>query len=76
MILKQGYEDAIENMKIQFAAISKEKAELERQIELLNAESAELKKQADEFDDRKQKHAVSPYCDLLYHWDTNCCDSR
>jgi len=61
IISKQGYEESIENMKIQFAAISEEKAEVERKIEPLEAESAELKKQADEFDNRKQRHAVSSF---------------
>jgi peptidoglycan hydrolase CwlO-like protein len=54
IISKQGYEDAIENMKVQFAAISEEKAEVERKLEPLVAESAKLKKQADEFDNHKQ----------------------
>ena len=67
IISKQGYEDAIENLKIQFAAVSEEKAEVERKLEPLIAESAELKKQADEFDNRKQQHAVSPSCGLFFY---------
>ena len=41
---EQGHEDAIENMKIQFAAVSEEKAEFERQLEPLIVEDRELKK--------------------------------
>jgi len=63
-------------MKIQFAAISEEKAEVERKLEPLAAESAELKNQADEFDNRKQRHAVSPSCDLFFYRNTNCCASH
>jgi len=46
-------------MKVQFAAISERKAEMEREVEPLNAESAELKEKVEEFETRKQKHAVS-----------------
>ena len=53
-------------MKVQFAAISEEKAEVERNLEPLAAEFADLKKQADELETRKQKHSVRPSCDLLY----------
>lgn len=76
IISKQGYEDAIENMKIQFAAISEDKAEVERKLEPLTAESAKLKNQEDEFDNRKQQHAVSLSHNLLFYRDTDCCDSH
>lgn len=76
IVSKQGYEESIENMKIQFTAISEEKAEMERKLEPLAAESAELKSQADEFDNRKQRHAVSPSYGLLFSRDTNYSDSH
>jgi uncharacterized protein YlxP (DUF503 family) len=71
IISKQGYEDAIENMKIQFAAISEEKAEVERELEPLAAESAELKRQEDMFESRREQHGVSLSYDALYDWSTN-----
>ena len=58
-------------MKIQFAAVSEEKAEFERQLEPLIAEDRELKKQADEFDSRLDRHTVSPPRSLFCYWDTN-----
>lgn len=74
IIWEQGYEDAIESMKIQFAAIAEEKAEVEHKLEPLVTESADLKKQMDGLDARKREHSVSPSCDLLNCWDTNSCD--
>ncbi|KAF9649912.1 P-loop containing nucleoside triphosphate hydrolase protein [Thelephora ganbajun] len=55
---KKGYEDTIENMKIQFTSISEQKAELERKLEPLAAEHAKLKDRVDEFDNRKDQHAT------------------
>lgn len=76
IISKQSYEDAIENMKIQFAAISDEKAEVERKLEPLAAQSAELKEQEDRFESRREQHGVSSSYDALYDWSTNRCDSN
>lgn len=58
-------------MKIQFAAISDEKAEVERELEPLAAESAELKKQEDMFENRREQHGVSLSCDTPYDRSTN-----
>ena len=49
---------------------------MERKLEPLAAESAELKSQADEFDNRKQRHAVNPSYGLLFSRDTNYSDSH
>lgn len=56
----QGYEDAVENLKIQFAAISEQKAEVEHKLEPLHAESRKLAKQVEEHENRKEERMVSP----------------
>ena len=58
-------------MKIQFAAISEQKAEVERRLEPLAAEEAKLRNQADEFDARKNDHLVGPFRGLFYHRTTD-----
>jgi len=63
--LQQEYEDNIENMKVQFAAISEEKAEVERKLKPLIAEFDDLRKQADELETRKLQHTVSSSSGLL-----------
>lgn len=73
-VSKQTYEDAIENMKIQFAAISEEKAGVERELEPLHEERAKLENQAEEVEARKEEHTVSPSRCLPYCWDTNSSD--
>ncbi|KAF9777990.1 P-loop containing nucleoside triphosphate hydrolase protein [Thelephora terrestris] len=55
--LKKGHEDSIESMKTQFAAIVEKKAEVERKLEPLNAESDKLKAEMDDFDARREKHS-------------------
>ena len=67
----QNYEDAIENMKIQFAAISEQKAEVERKLEPLVAEDEKLKSQADEFATRETDHLVNPFRGLFCYWATD-----
>lgn len=64
----QGHEETIENMKIQFAAISEKKAEVELKLAPLNAESNKLKAEMDDFETRREQHSVSASRDLLYHW--------
>jgi cell division protein FtsB len=54
-------------MKTQFAAIVEKKAEVERKLEPLNAESDKLKAEMDDFDARREKHSVSASRDLLCH---------
>lgn len=56
---RQTHEEEIEHMKVQFAAISEQKAEVERKLEPLAADEAKLKREMAEFDARKTHHAVS-----------------
>ena len=65
--LNQGYEDAIESMKLQFAAITEQKAEVERKHGLLTAEYDKLKKQMDDFANREEEQRASSSRGLLYH---------
>lgn len=52
-------------MKVQFTAISEQKAEVERRLEPLAAEEAKLRNQEDEFDVRENAHLVGSFCGLL-----------
>lgn len=45
-------------MKVQFAAISEQKVEVERKLEPLGEGYNKLKKELDDFDTRKERHAV------------------
>jgi len=65
--LAQGYEDAIENLKIQFGAISEQKAEVERTLEPLLAEYTKLKDEMNESEDRRQDHVVNPSGGVLHY---------
>lgn len=48
-------------MKVQFAAISEQKAEVERKLEPLAEEEAKLKHEIDEFESRRSRHAVDSF---------------
>jgi len=61
-------------MKVQFAAISEEKAGVEHELKPLRAERTKLEHQAEEVESLKEEHAVSPSRGLLYFWDTNSSD--
>ena len=63
----QESEDAIEEMKLQFAEISEKKAKLENDLEPLKAEDERLKSEIINFEDRRQERSVSVSCGLLCH---------
>ena len=71
----QGYEDTIENMKIQFTAISEQKAEVERKLKPLVSEFTKLSDEMDESKNRKEDHSVSSSRGPLCYRDTNSSDS-
>jgi hypothetical protein len=55
-------------MKIQFTAISEQKAEVERKLEPLAAEYTKLQDQEAEFETRKYQHAVNRSHGLPHYW--------
>ena len=53
-------------MKVQFAAISEQEAEVERKLEPLAAEETKLKYELDDFEARRRQHSVNTSPALFY----------
>jgi hypothetical protein len=72
----QGYEDAIESMKLQFAAITEQKAEVEHKHRQLTAEYDKLKQQMEDFANQQEEQQASSSRGLLHTSDIYLSDRQ